>query len=122
MGTVQRGFDEMRHVEIQALVLAVICFAFAFGTGSHAPPPSNMAAPAQNMAAPAPAQPAPEQVQDAGNSQVNAAAQAGEDAAKGMTSDGEQALKKAQEVIDAVEQDLKQQQEKSESSSLYKKK
>ena len=41
----------MRHVEIQALVLAVVCFAFAFGGGSQAPPPTNMAAPAQNMAA-----------------------------------------------------------------------
>ena len=45
--TDQRGFEEMRHVEIQALVLAVVCFAFAFGGGSQAPPPTNMAAPAQ---------------------------------------------------------------------------
>ena len=50
-------------------------------------------------------------------SSADAAAKAGEEAAKGMTSDGEQALKKAQEVIDAVEKDLKEQQEKSESSS-----
>merc|ERR1712126_624066 len=113
MGTVQRGFEEMRHVEIQALVLAVVCFAFAFGGGSQAPPPAP--APAQNMAA-AQDQPAP-----GADHEVNAAAQAGEDAAKGMTSDGEQALKKAQEVIDAVEHDLKEQQEESE-SSYYKKK
>merc|ERR1719443_844861 len=98
----------MRHVEIQALVLAVVCFAFAFGGGSQAPPPTNMAA-AQDQPAPG------------AEHEVNAAAQAGEDAAKAMTSDGEQALKKAQEVIDAVEHDLKEQQEKSE-SSYYKKK
>merc|ERR1712133_261880 len=115
MGTVQRGFEEMRHVEIQALVLAVVCFAFAFGGGSQAPPLAPAPAPAQNMAA-AQDQPAP-----GADHEVNAAAQAGEDAAKGMTSDGEQALKKAQEVIDAVEHDLKEQQEKSE-SSYYKKK
>merc|ERR1712126_36504 len=117
MGTGQRGFEEMRHVEIQALVLAVVCFAFAFGGGSQAPPPASAPAPApaQNMAA-AQDQPAP-----GAEPEVNAAAQAGEDAAKAMTSDGEQALKKAQEVIDAVEHDLKEQQEKSE-SSYYKKK
>ena len=57
----------MRHVEIQALVLAVVCFAFAFGGGSQAPAPTNMAAPAQNMAAQG--QQAP--VQDAANSQGN---------------------------------------------------
>merc|ERR1711862_876713 len=117
MGTDQRGFEEMRHVEIQALVLAVVCFAFAFGGGSQPPPPTNMAAPAQ--AAPMAAsqdQPAP-----GAEHEVNAAAQAGEDAAKAMTSDGEQALKKAQEVIDAVEHDLKERQEKSESSYYNKK-